>query len=464
MSVINTSGIDSNYPVPGVNNNSQGFRDNFTSIKNNLNLAASEITDLQSKVVLKSGLSNVALDNDMAGTLISNALTRGFRATTYNLGSNLTGTVVIDITVADVQYGTLTGNTILQFARWAPTGTQSNVQVIFTVVPGQTINLPPQVTDGQQTLEGYDPLTGNITIPSGVTRVHYNFSTIDCGTNIEVQPLDRPRTATVVGGGNYIANGSARVQAYSANSNIAVTGSMIPTSDITHDLGTPSLRWRDLYMSGNTIYIGNQTITINGQYTRIGNLWAENAQLGNVALASYFVGGDGEFDQLTAKIGADLGPIANIKIAGGASGQFLQTDGTGNLTWANVATSNAIPAIYFQANSVGNNQQFSNSYLTGYSSNTDITLFLNGSLLENEFYTLSGNTLTITTSLDVGDSIDVVREVTQAATITNILSSTPQTKESNSVGVPGQIAWDDQYFYVCTAMNTWKRTPLTGGY
>ena len=36
MSAINTNGLDVNYPVPGVNNNSQGFRDNFASIKTNL--------------------------------------------------------------------------------------------------------------------------------------------------------------------------------------------------------------------------------------------------------------------------------------------------------------------------------------------------------------------------------------------------------------------------------------------
>ena len=37
MSSINTNGINTNYPVPGVNNNSQGFRDNFAAIKTNLN-------------------------------------------------------------------------------------------------------------------------------------------------------------------------------------------------------------------------------------------------------------------------------------------------------------------------------------------------------------------------------------------------------------------------------------------
>ena len=40
MSAINTNGLNVNYPVPGVNNNSQGFRNNFTNIKQNLDTAA----------------------------------------------------------------------------------------------------------------------------------------------------------------------------------------------------------------------------------------------------------------------------------------------------------------------------------------------------------------------------------------------------------------------------------------
>jgi len=86
MSTIDTNGIDPNYPVPGVNNSSQGFRDNFSSIKVNLDTAATEITDLQNKVVVKSALTGSVVDNNMANTLISNALVRSFRATTFNLG------------------------------------------------------------------------------------------------------------------------------------------------------------------------------------------------------------------------------------------------------------------------------------------------------------------------------------------------------------------------------------------
>ena len=62
MSNINTNGININYPVPGTNNSTQGFRDNFASIKNNLTSAKTEITDLQSKVLVKSALSDTTLD------------------------------------------------------------------------------------------------------------------------------------------------------------------------------------------------------------------------------------------------------------------------------------------------------------------------------------------------------------------------------------------------------------------
>ena len=133
MSTINTNAINVNYPVPGVNNNSQGFRDNFASIKTNLNLAATEITDLQSKVVVKQALTGTVINNDMANTLISNASTRSFRATTYNLGSALSGTVLVDISLGDVQYGTVAGDTVISFGSWAPTGTQSNIQLNLSV-------------------------------------------------------------------------------------------------------------------------------------------------------------------------------------------------------------------------------------------------------------------------------------------------------------------------------------------
>lgn len=39
-----------------------------------------------------------------------------------------------------------------------------------------------------------------------------------------------------------------------------------------------------------------------------------------------------------------------------------------------------------------------------------------------------------------------------------------QSPASNGAGTQGEIAWDPDYIYVCTATNTWERAALTGGY
>lgn len=49
-STINPNNIDILYPIAGQDNDTQGFRDNFRNIKNNLLTAKNEITDLQANV------------------------------------------------------------------------------------------------------------------------------------------------------------------------------------------------------------------------------------------------------------------------------------------------------------------------------------------------------------------------------------------------------------------------------
>ena len=206
MSAINTNSIDVNYPIPGQNNSSQGFRNNFTSIKTNLDTAASEISDLQNKAVVKAALNNTVINNDMANTLISNAATRSFRATTYNLGNALSGTVVIDCSLGDVQYGTVAGNVTLEFGRWTPTGTQGNINLQLAVSePNAIISFPPEVVSsnnnyGLTTLENYGGSAGqgNISIPYGVDQLNFKLSTVDCGNTISIEPTNRPRQTTQI--------------------------------------------------------------------------------------------------------------------------------------------------------------------------------------------------------------------------------------------------------------------------
>lgn len=202
MSTINTNSINVNYPVPGVNNNSQGFRDNFASIKTNLDEAGTELTDLQNKVVVKQALTGATLNNDMANTLISNALTRSFRASTYNLGGALSGTVLVDVSLGDVQYGTIAANSniTLQFGSWSPTGTQSNVQLRLNVNDSNSyINFTGTNVDTTKAeLENYSSSSNTVFAPYSVTQLDYCFSTTDCGNTIAVEPTNRPQKATQI--------------------------------------------------------------------------------------------------------------------------------------------------------------------------------------------------------------------------------------------------------------------------
>ena len=55
---INTTTIDDTYPVPGQDNDSQGFRDNFSQIKTQLDTASSEITTIQTNQAVTNATTN----------------------------------------------------------------------------------------------------------------------------------------------------------------------------------------------------------------------------------------------------------------------------------------------------------------------------------------------------------------------------------------------------------------------
>ena len=248
MSNINTSTINTSFPVPGTNNSTQGFRDNFTSISTNLDTAASEISDLQHKAILKTALNGTIINNDMANTIISNAQTKGFRASSYNLGSSLPvnpNVIIIDVSSADVHFGILAGNTSFVFGGWSPTSTQSVIELHLFVdaantAPGSTISFPNTtynssgvvlngMTKATQYLENYSALyvgtvgangtsvingstavfgpestmnnvvhTNTVTIPAGVVELQYEFVSLDCGTTIDVRPLNRGHKASSI--------------------------------------------------------------------------------------------------------------------------------------------------------------------------------------------------------------------------------------------------------------------------
>jgi len=207
MSSINTNSLDVNYPIPGQNNTTQGFRNNFTNIKTNLDIAGNEISDLQNKVVLKSALANSVLNNDMANTVIANAATLQFRATTYNLGNALAGNVLVNCSLGDLQYGNVAGNIVVNFGSWAPTNTLSTVKLQLGRPNNEanytitfSANAVVNQNSGWSLVENSTSSNGvaSITFPYDVTQINLEVTSTDCGNSLIVTPTNRPYKSTQI--------------------------------------------------------------------------------------------------------------------------------------------------------------------------------------------------------------------------------------------------------------------------
>lgn len=192
---INPNNIDGTYPVAGQDNNSQGFRDNFTNIKTNFQYAEDEINDLQSKVVLKAALTGQTLDNDMLGSLLSNAQIQDFSATRVALGT-LSGSVTINYTLGHYQTVTTGGSISLAFSNFSAAGTQSWVTVRVTVAStAHTLTLPAAVgaSSSAASVTGIQGISSNVITFAETGTYEFVFHTDDAGSTIYLSELTRPR-------------------------------------------------------------------------------------------------------------------------------------------------------------------------------------------------------------------------------------------------------------------------------
>lgn len=188
-SQINPNNIDGNYPVAGQPNNTQGFRDNFTNTKTNLQYAASEITDLQNKAVLKEALAGTTLNNNMNDGLIY-AVKLQDVSYTYMQNVATTGPITIDYTNGQYQYITTTGSISLSFTNWPISGTAGSVDVAINITnTAYTVTLPAAVTLGTTGVQG---LSGSVITFAATGTYQFRFFTVDSGTTITLFDLNRP--------------------------------------------------------------------------------------------------------------------------------------------------------------------------------------------------------------------------------------------------------------------------------
>jgi hypothetical protein len=145
---INYLSINENFPVPGVDNDTQVFRDNFDTIKTSLRAAQTEITDLQTNtagLALTDYVDTNGAGSDFNGNLIYNATLQrtGYKkyyggtinSATYELGANLE----IDYELGSYQ--------IFKF--------ESNMNIQFSNLPTNSSGASGPLVVGKITLELY---------------------------------------------------------------------------------------------------------------------------------------------------------------------------------------------------------------------------------------------------------------------------------------------------------------------
>jgi hypothetical protein len=193
-SSINPNNIDGAYPVAGQDNDSQGFRDNFTNTKTNFQYAAAEINDLQSKVLLKSALNGSTLDNNMAGALLYGAKIQDFSATRVaggvvpGVGSS---TITIDYAAGHYQTLTTDNSITLAFINFPAAGSAGWVRIQMTISSSaHTVTLPSAVSVGTSNLQGY---SSNVITFNQAGTYEFEFVTNDGGTTVSIFDLNRNR-------------------------------------------------------------------------------------------------------------------------------------------------------------------------------------------------------------------------------------------------------------------------------
>jgi len=189
MSSINPNNINGSYPIAGQDNDSQGFRDNFTNVKNNLTFAKTEIEDLQNNAILKTGLAGTTLNNEMNYAQLKGAQ---LIKTVETIKDWATQTSV-EISFADGHYQKVTTGgpfTISAFTDWPTSGLYAKLrlEIVITTPSTDTVTLPSAVSVGLTNIIGAVGQT--ITFPTAGSYV-FEFTTYNAGTTITIDDLTR---------------------------------------------------------------------------------------------------------------------------------------------------------------------------------------------------------------------------------------------------------------------------------
>ena len=340
----------------------------------------------------------VASQSTFGSNLIANSATTSTNTTTGALV--VTGGVGVSGALNIGGTSTFTGATTLATA----TAGGLQAQAIGNVTPG-TGNFTTTATTNFS--------TGNAVITGG------SITGAASGTFTTLQATNFSTANAVITGGSVngapIGAGSASTGAFTTGTfsstlgvtgNLTVTGNVLPSANITYNLGSPTARWKDLYLSGTTIDLGGTTISASAAGM---TLIAINVTNGNIT-TGYF----GSLNTANAVItGGYISGVANITSSGTIIASILQAGTIGN--------ANAV--LYGTLNSSSASQP-NVTTLAGLTSvgTIGVTTTAAGDFTINGCLTVNGTTNTINnTTIETTEFVQTIdASVVRSATVGNI--------------------------------------------
>ena len=172
---ITFSAIDETYPIAGRDNDSQGFRDNFSVIKNNFEAAKGEIEDLQ--------LNTSRLDdaNNFNGNNLVNFNVVYSTEELFDGGLRSTTTLV---DWKDGPYQIFSVNTNLQFTIYNFPTIEKLAKLKLQVVGDGTPRTITFVINGAISLKKSTRVPTTITVTSATNPIIVEFWTYDAGNTV----------------------------------------------------------------------------------------------------------------------------------------------------------------------------------------------------------------------------------------------------------------------------------------
>jgi hypothetical protein len=406
---INPYSVDGTFPVAGQDNSSQGFRDNFTNIKNNFISASSEITDLQSKAILSSALSGQTISNDMAGTQIRRPQLTAWTQSLLDLGAVI-GDVALDFNQANFQKITTAGPISLNFINWPATVGSGALgygvmRVWFVIADiSETVTLPSNVNIAVNDIAGYDIPSQTVFFDSPGDYI-FDFSSVDGGVTYQIDDVSRNRA-------------SFRDPAIYYN----------PKVNSTFLIGFGASLSTALELEQ-----GQDVISAAGSYNSVS---VGNLGLGNVNFTQIDTGGLAGYSVSSSRgnlLINDFRPVQSNDLLGYFNSIAYTGAGTGNGN------------VFRQVSSI-------DFFVTG--ANVEYGLGGNIAFFTSDDGGLGPNCM----RQAVGIENDKSTKIFGNLIISNVFVPTSSTTSS---GTAGQISYDSGFVYVCIGPGNWKRAALS---